>query len=429
SFSCRLDAGGFHDCTSPLTLFNLPDGSHVFQVRATDRAGKHSAIVSRAWTVKGAIDLSITAGPAPGSATNDRSPSFSFSSAAPGASFSCRMEGDPYVACSSPFTANTLPDGDHTFSVRATDADHNIAVDARDFTVDTTPPTVTVSSGPTDGAAINDTTPTFRFSATEAGSSFQCSADGGGFSACSGTRSDTSSSPLADGQHVFRVRAIDAAGNTGQPLHTGFTVDTVAPRVKIEGPHGVQVETPRASAIFTLKASEDVDRRCRSGSRRFNSCAERYRTPALSRSPHILKVKAVDRAGNVAIKRKWFTLASTGPPGTRRASHRSCHGAQATLVGTYRGDRLTGTEGRDVIVAFGGNDTVNARGGDDVICARHGADEVNGGRGSDWIRGGRGSDDLQGGPGGDTTRGGFGVDACGGAPGDRSFFCELLSLG
>jgi len=340
------------------------------------------------------------------------------------------MEGDPYVACASPFTTDELTEGHHTFSVRATDADHNIAIAARDFTVDATAPTVTVSSGPANGAATNDATPTFRLSATEAGSSFQCSADGGGFSACSSASSDTSASRLRDGAHVFRARAVDPAGNTGPALRTRFTVDTVAPKVRIEGPHVVKIDSPKASATFTLEASERVDRRCRSGSSGFNSCSERYTTPELSRSAHILSVKAVDRAGNVGTRRKWFTLAREADPrGTRRgAGHQSCHGAPATLVGTYRGERLTGTAERDVIVAFGGDDTVNARAGDDVICARHGADQVNGGRGADWIRGGRGSDDLRGGPGGDTARGGFGVDACGAAPGDRSFFCEVLSL-
>ena len=178
SFSCRLDGGGFEDCGSPFTASGLEDGPHVFQVKATDRAGKESPTVSRAWTIDAAADLSITDGPVPGSATNDTTPSFAFSSADPGASFRCRVEGDPFVACSSPFTASALPDGDHRFTVRATDTAKKTNLAWRDFTVDTIAPTMTLSSGPANGSATNDTTPTFRFSSSEPGSTFQCRYDG-----------------------------------------------------------------------------------------------------------------------------------------------------------------------------------------------------------------------------------------------------------
>jgi putative glycosyl hydrolase/Big-like domain-containing protein/hemolysin type calcium-binding protein len=430
SFSCQLDGGGFEDCSSPFTASSLTEGPHTFQVRATDLAGKQGATVSRAWTVDSTVDLSITGGPDAGSATNDPTPSFSFSSLDSGASFRCRIDADPFAACTSPFTPSPLSDGDHTFTVEATDTTQNTAVASRNFAVDTTAPTVTVSSGPADGSATNDSTPTFRFSSTEAGSTFHCRYEGQGFSACSGASSDTAASPLWDGPHTFGVRAIDAAGNGGEGLDTKFTVDTVAPKVKIKGPSNVKTERNKASAIFTLDASEQVDRRCRIDSRRFRSCSWRYRTPKLGRSAHTLKVKATDGAGNVGSKRKWFTLVRKGVPrrARRAPSHASCHGAAATLIGSRRGDRLTGTGGRDVIVGFGGNDEINARGGRDVICARRGGDDVTAGPGADWVRGGRGSDDLRSGPGRDTIRAGFGFDACGRAPGDRTFHCEVLSL-
>ncbi len=430
SFSCQLDGGGFEDCSSPFTASSLTDGPHVFRVRATDRVGKQGATVSRAWTVDSTVDLSITGGPDAGSATNDPTPSFAFSSLDSGASFRCRIDGDSFAACASPFTASTLSDGDHTFAVEATDTAQNTAVVSLDFAVDTTAPTVRVSSGPADGSATDDPTPTFRFSSTETGSTFQCRYEGQGFSACSGASSDTAGSPLSDGPHTFGVRAIDAAGNRGGGLDTKFTVDTVAPKVKIKGPSNVKAERSRPPAVFTLEASEQVDRRCRIDSRRFTSCSRRYRTPQLGRRAHTLKVKATDSAGNVDTKRKWFTLVRKGVPrrGRPAPSGASCHGAAATLIGSRRGDRLTGTDGRDVIVGFGGNDKIYARGGRDVICARRGGDEVTAGPGADWIRGGRGSDDLRSGPGRDTIRAGFGFDACGQAAGDRTFYCEVLSL-
>ena len=51
----------------------------------------------------------------------------------------------------------------------------------------------------------------FKFSSTEAGSTFQCKLDRKPFKSC---RSPKKYSGLKPGKHVFKVRAIDAAGNT-----------------------------------------------------------------------------------------------------------------------------------------------------------------------------------------------------------------------
>ena len=428
SFRCRLDGGGFEDCGSPFTASDLTAGPHTFRVRATDRAGKQSSTASRAWAIEGTIDLSITAGPAPGSAINDATPRFAFSSPDSGASFQCRIEGDPFVPCTSPFTASTLTDGDHRFTVRATNTAQNVAVVSRDFTVDTIAPEVTVSSGPANGAATNDTTPTFRFSSTEAGSSFECRYEDGDFSPCSGARFDTAS-PLPDGEHLFSVRPTDAAKNQGPAFHTVFTVDTVAPELEIKGPSNTRMKSDTASATFTLKASGQVRRRCHIDLRRTRPCPWRYRSPELTRSSHTITVKAIDRAGNVKAKRMWFTLAGQWVPRrTQRPSQLTCNGAAATLIGSYRNDRLTGTDGPDVIVAFAGNDTIDSGAGRDLICARHGDDDVTAGPGDDWVRGGKGADTLGSGGGADTVRAGWGIDSCAKDPADRRFHCEVLGL-
>ena len=41
TFECRLDSGSWSSCTSPKSYLNLAAGTHVFEVRATDQAGKH----------------------------------------------------------------------------------------------------------------------------------------------------------------------------------------------------------------------------------------------------------------------------------------------------------------------------------------------------------------------------------------------------
>jgi HYR domain len=50
TLACSLDSASFAGCSSPASLSGLTDGSHTFQVRATDAAG-NAATASRSWTV------------------------------------------------------------------------------------------------------------------------------------------------------------------------------------------------------------------------------------------------------------------------------------------------------------------------------------------------------------------------------------------
>ncbi|HSC72959.1 MAG TPA: HYR domain-containing protein [Gaiellaceae bacterium] len=53
TFACSLDAGAFQSCSSPQTYSGLADGSHSFQVRATDGAGNSDQTpAAQSWTVR-----------------------------------------------------------------------------------------------------------------------------------------------------------------------------------------------------------------------------------------------------------------------------------------------------------------------------------------------------------------------------------------
>jgi hypothetical protein len=86
------------------------------------------------------------------------------------------------------------------------------AAGAATVIVDKTPPDTKISRGPKQTLKVSGhrrAAVSFSFESTEAGSSFQCELDKGAFSFC---RSPTKER-LKVGTHVFRVRAIDAAGN------------------------------------------------------------------------------------------------------------------------------------------------------------------------------------------------------------------------
>ena len=415
AFGCRLDSGAFAPCSSPHPTPVLADGEHTFQVRAIDQAGNVGQPATRSWR----IGLAIAGGPSVGSPTNDPTPSFTFSSPDPGG-ITCSIDGAAPQGCTSPYTAPSLSDGDHSFTVR-----QGASSASRRFTVDTTVPGVTFTSGPTNGAATNDPTPTFRFSSSEARTSFQCRYERQGFSACSDPRADTPAAPLRDGTQRFRVRAVDAAHNLSDVQLRSFTVDTVPPRVTIQRRGKKGTGTRRGRATFFLEASELVTMRCRVDARPFKPCSRRFTTPRLNPGRHRLKVRVTDRASNISDVRDWFRIAKKHSrittPGEPKRAH--CRGLAATVVGSPGDDRLVGTSGRDVIIPLGGNDTVDARGGRDIICARYGQDDVTTGPGADWIRGGPGHDELHGGRGHDTIRGGTGSDVCGSDSRDVTLHC------
>jgi hypothetical protein len=89
------------------------------------------------------------------------------------------------------------------------------------FTAETTPPQATITSGPSNGSVTNDPTPTFTFTSSEAGSTFQCRRDAASFKTC---RSPYTPTALSNGSHTFRVKAIDAPGNESEVRSRTFTV-------------------------------------------------------------------------------------------------------------------------------------------------------------------------------------------------------------
>ena len=130
TFQCRRDGGVWEACSSPKAYFALANGSHTFDVRATDAAGNTDASpASQAWTVDvpppplpadtTPPQTTIDSGPSGTVATG--SASFSFNSSESGSTFSCRVDGGVWSSCGSPRDYAGLGDGSHTFDVRATD--------------------------------------------------------------------------------------------------------------------------------------------------------------------------------------------------------------------------------------------------------------------------------------------------------------------
>ena len=123
------------------------------------------------------------------------------------------------------YTPVTNYSGPDSFTYRAFDGQKNSNVATVTITVnatDTTPPDTTITFKPL--PLTSNTTATFNFTSTEAGSSFACSLDNGAFAPCT---SPQTYSGLSNGGHIFLVRATDVAGNTDpSPASHSWTIDT-----------------------------------------------------------------------------------------------------------------------------------------------------------------------------------------------------------
>jgi len=304
-FECRIDDAPFAGCDSPLTSDELADGPHTFEVQATDEAGNTDpSPASVDFTIDAtAPETTIESGPgvsSPGELTNDRTPAWTFSSDDAAADFECQVDSGSWIACDQSFTAPSLNDGAHAFRVRAVDEAANVDGTPAEvtFTVDGTVPPTTIDSGP--GSRTTDPTPTFEFSSSELGVSFECRVDGsgpGGWSNCSSPHTTAS---LSDGSHTFEVRATDAAGNTdASPASRTFTVDTVEPTTSITGAPPAHTNDPTPTVAFNSPSDNDASFDCRVDSGAWGSCSSPHTTATLSDGAHTVAVRAKDAAGNV----------------------------------------------------------------------------------------------------------------------------------
>lgn len=173
----------------------------------TGRSGA-SATVANDWFTNTAAcvpETTITAKPP--ELGNSSSASFSFTSTITGATFVCRLDSDPFAACTSPRQLTNLTEGSHTFCVGAVNggfADQSPACET--FVVDTLPPTVSGSCNTADDAPTTNCS----WTVDDPAATVTCQIDGAPLSPCT--------NPIVVsgvGSHNVNITATDQAGNSG----------------------------------------------------------------------------------------------------------------------------------------------------------------------------------------------------------------------
>jgi hypothetical protein len=229
--------------------------------------------------------------------TNGRTASFAFSAVKPGVTFECKLNAAVWAACTSPATYASLPDGTHTFSVRARDR-YGIpdpAAPVRTWTVDTVPAdTRAIAILP---SAVQPTA-TVTFSSADPGARFECGLDGGAWRPCA--------SPLqVPGAHQLAVRSVDAAGNADP------TPSTVSIPAAPGAVGNAALTGPTAAFGFWTDGTGRPE--CNLDGGQWAPCGATLTTGALPPGPHALAVRAGLPGGAVQTVATTWTVMLRAP--------------------------------------------------------------------------------------------------------------------
>ncbi|MCL4858862.1 MAG: right-handed parallel beta-helix repeat-containing protein, partial [Caldilineaceae bacterium] len=325
-FFCSLDLGPFVPCESGVTYTGLAVGEHLFRVYGEDDEGRTQLEPTEyGWEILPPLDETppdtvILSGPPDPNTASGAAFTFTGSddvTSPAGLVFQCRLdsqvEGD-FADCVSPHVILPgLAAGEHTFEVRAIDAEDNIDPTPASYTWtiapltgNTAPPVTTIQAGPESG--MSETTVTFVFAANEPDVTFECSLDGAAFVACESPFEYTG---LTIGEHLFTVRGTDPDGNTEiEPPFYEWTIETppdiTPPDTLITGqplnPSSSTAATFLFAGIDNVTPPAELDFECRLDSvleEAFQGCESPHSYTGLSLGEHTFDVRAIDAAGNV----------------------------------------------------------------------------------------------------------------------------------
>jgi subtilisin-like proprotein convertase family protein len=232
--------GSFRPQADQLSRFDGKEQQGTWKLRVSDRYENDTgSLLGWALTIRtaqcdpnvNAPETQIQAAPPP--LAGSRQASFVFGSPRPNSQFQCRLDGGDFSPCASPQSFSDLPEGSHTFEVRAFDQYGNVdgSPAIYTWTVDVTAPGPQIASaggsapsvqgtaGTAPGDSDNVTVDLFAGSAAS-GSPVQsvvaARGSSGGFSAQFGQ--------MRGGTYTVAARQSDAAGNVGTSGAMSFNV-------------------------------------------------------------------------------------------------------------------------------------------------------------------------------------------------------------
>ena len=210
---------------------------------------------------------------------------------------------------------SSLTDGLHTISARATDVDGKTNTAGSDFTVDTLHPSVVIQS-PSDGANLNDRTPTISGTAADTNLDVvEYKIDDGSYAPVSGdTAWSKTLSTLSDGSYTITVRATDHAGNTTTD-EIDINIDATNPSLTVTNPTVNLVTTDPTPACSGTAGDAHLDKvevRVDSGSWQTAAGTTSWSlSPSASYGERTISIRATDTFGNSTTVQRNITVLQT----------------------------------------------------------------------------------------------------------------------
>jgi hypothetical protein len=274
----------------------LADDTYYWQAQAQDAGGASAWTASRSFVIDN-TPPATTITDSPPLDSNAASGSLSFNADPESVTgYECRIDAGSFASCTSPHLYGPLGEGSHSFDVKAVAdlAGNAGTTTSYSWTIDTIPPDTSITSTPS--ALSNTRDPSFGLSATQSGSTFECSLDGAAFTSCPNPQTY---SGLADGPHTFDARAVDPAGNADlSPDSYAWTIDATPPDTTI-GPSQPAALTTATGATFDFASPDSgVTFQCSLDGAAFSSCSSPKTYSALADGSHAFQVRAVDTATN-----------------------------------------------------------------------------------------------------------------------------------
>lgn len=247
------------DGTWELESTALRDGTYTVRVFDIDELENEGHASSGMFTIAAAWPGTLL--DSDRHATVVSSHGFQFHSTVDGARFECRLDGGPWEACSSPWTAAGLTDGKHEASIRAVDGTGRVDQQpiVHRFTADGTAPVVSIDA-PADGAVSDSPTPRITGRADEAtpmvvevrqfqratGASFTPVTRRVSVTPVSGAWTADITGPLPPGRYEVTATQQDALGNTGSAHLHDLWISTAPQTTPAPGTPG-PTPTPTAT--------------------------------------------------------------------------------------------------------------------------------------------------------------------------------------
>ncbi|MCX7943382.1 MAG: hypothetical protein N2746_02595 [Deltaproteobacteria bacterium] len=299
TFECSHDLGAFFSCSSPHVWNGIREGVRYFSVRAIDKAGNIDQTPAQY-----SFNVDLTNPETfiinkPTNPTKQTTATFTFYSNESDAIFECKIDNNSYTPCTSPMIYNSLSNGIHTFYVRAIDLAGNIDTTPAEYEwkVDTVPPDTIILTYPS--SITNSKNAQFTFSCNDETlpCTFECSLNSSTFSLCTSPVVYTN---LPDGNHTFRVRALDAAQNLDPtPAQYNWRVDTIPPQAFINSMPG----NPSMStdATFSFHCNEVATTECSLDGSGYTPCTSPKTYTNLSIGTHTFSLRCIDQANNISL--------------------------------------------------------------------------------------------------------------------------------